>query len=954
MTKLESEDLFELSHDIIGLFSSEGALLCLSPHWRSLDVVEHIHELLEPPHYSQLDEALAQVRRTGRAELIAPFLTGAMQLQWRLQAAGDGNLHLALSPVYPDSTTGNAMADGVAVGLALLDEEGRLRYVNKAYIEQSGYSREQVLGLMFTDMLRPEDRPIALERHRLLVEEGIEPDRVEYEVGNNSGERRIIEVRSSQLVLPQGVFRLVTIIDITEVRQHEYQSLESDLRYLTIFENTSEGIYHSTPDGRLTEANGAMVRMHQCRSKEELIASARDLTTDWYIDPNVRMRLIEMLDQDDQVENFEAEVYCLGTGERFWTSESASAIRNANGELLYYQGTVRNITDERRRRELAANRIEILEMIARGGDLTDILYELVGAIERYRPRATAAICRLSDGLLYVQAAPGLSNNCIKAMHQCAPSRIGGPIAAAIRTHRSVIDFELEDCEQVSGDLANAMSEIGYSNVMAQPVLNQAGAVLGVLMVFVSEEIDAAGDLGGILREVAQIASVAYERQGLADRLLQQAQYDPLTQLPNRTLLDDRLNQLMLEAERNEYPIGVMMLDLDEFKLVNDTLGHPAGDKLLQQVAARLQDCLRSGDTVARFGGDEFVIVIPLRETVRASDVAERILDALQSAFPIDGRELHARPSIGISLYPQDGLSPKGLVQAADTAMYAAKTAGKNRYRFFSESMNAEVSKRLRIEGELSEALREEQLILHYQPVVACDDERIVGAEALLRWNHPEHGLLLPGSFLPVAEQSALISEIDYYVLETATRQIAQWRKSGHELLMSLIITSLNLSARGLHEEGFAFRVARVLKEASVDPACVELEITESMVMHDFAGAVAQLRDLKERAPGLRIAIDDFGTGHASFAYLQQLPVDTLKIDMTFIADLEKPESAKTARAIIKAMVELGRNLDLTVVAEGVETRAQADYLRSIGCHRAQGFLFSHALDPENFHKFVKA
>ncbi|MEX1082034.1 MAG: EAL domain-containing protein [Halofilum sp. (in: g-proteobacteria)] len=599
------------------------------------------------------------------------------------------------------------------------------------------------------------------------------------------------------------------------------------------------------------------------------------------------------------------------------------------------------------RRDLAINRTELLKKIARGDDLVVILYELIGAIEQYRGRVTAAILGLRGGLLHVQAAPGLSNDCIEAMHERAPSELGGAIRAAVTG-----DPATAGDGGATSDLAAAMRSAGYGDVVAFPVRDLPGAVLGVLTVFVTEPADAEGPFAEILDEMAQIASIAFEQHDLTRQLLRQAHYDPLTQLPNRTLLDDRLDQLILEAGRNESAVGVMMIDLDDFKLVNDTLGHAAGDNLLQQVATRLETCLRASDTVARFGGDEFVITTPLDDPALATDIAQRVLAALQAPFSIRGRSVDARPSMGISLFPQDSLSAEGLLQAADTAMYTAKMAGKNRYHYFSESMNAEVSRRLRIEGELRSALAQRELVLHYQPIMALADEAVVGSEALIRWHHPEQGLLLPGAFLPVAEQSELVNEIDQYVMAHAMDQVAQWQRSGHQLLMSLIVTSLNISARGLQEEGFAARVGRLLRDTGVDPRNIELEITESMIMRDFDSAVEQLHDLKEGAPGLRIAVDDFGTGHASFAYLRQLPVDTLKIDMSFIADLDKPRIAQSARAIVKTVVALGRNLGLTVVAEGVETPAQAEFLRSIGCHRAQGYLYAHPLDPASFEAFV--
>lgn len=615
-------------------------------------------------------------------------------------------------------------------------------------------------------------------------------------------------------------------------------------------------------------------------------------------------------------------------------------------------GTATESDGSQQQQDFATNRIEILKRIAHDDDLVAVLYELIGAIEQFHPRLTAAIQELREGHLHVRAAPGLDNACIQAMHQRPPSHLGGPIQTAISQEQPVTAPRATDVDSMPRELAAAMRTTGYSAVMALPVRNRAGAVLGLLTVFVAEHADMTEPVAKMLEEMAQITSVAFEQQSLTEQLLRQAHYDPLTQLPNRTLLNDRIEQLILDAGRSGATVAVLMLDLDEFKLVNDSFGHVAGDNLLQQVANRLSDHVRASDTVARFGGDEFVVITPLGEAGQATDISQRILEALQPSFLIEDRNIDARPSIGISLFPQDSLTPEGLVQAADTAMYTAKMAGKNRYHFFSASMNAEVSRRLRIEGELRRALTESELTLFYQPMMSLADEKVVGAEALIRWHHPEHGLMLPGSFLPVAEQSELVNDIDHYVLERAMFQVAEWCRSGHELLMSLIITSLNVSARGLHEDGFAARVGRLLRNTGVDPHSIELEITESMIMRDFDAAVTQLRSLKESAPGLRIAIDDFGTGHASFAYLRQLPVDTLKIDMSFITDLDNPANSKTARAIVKTIVALGRNLNLTVVAEGVETSTQAEFLRKVGCHRAQGYFFSYPLDVDGFEAFV--
>ncbi len=733
------------------------------------------------------------------------------------------------------------------------------------------------------------------------------------------------------------------LFNVTPRKLAEQRLGQAETDYQHVFEHTREGIYRASPEGRLLDVNWPLVRMHHCESKQALIDRVHGLATDWYIDPDARTAIRSALEHEDHIEDFQAEVWRVGTGERFWTSENGRAVRDSDGTMLYYQGTVRDITEQRRAERFAERRGEILEMIARGEPLTQILYEIVGTLEEYQPRLTAAVGQLHDGVMDLEAAPALSNDCIAAIHDFAPSEIGGAIAAVMHGPDARLDSEQGPTPGANERLHEAMTKAGYADVMAFPVLDQESAVLGVLVVFVAAREDIDDGVRNLLHEMSQITSIAFEQHHLMQKLVEQAQYDPLTRLPNRSLLGDRLRQTMLDAGRKGHFVAVILLDLDEFKLVNDTLGHNAGDQLLTEVAGRLQDCVRAADTVARFGGDEFVAVVPITDAVDATEVAERILNRLQPRFRIHDREIAALPSIGISLFPQDGLTADSLIQAADTAMYTAKHAGKNQYRYFAESMNDQVAERLQVEAQLRVALEHEQLILHYQPRVMLPGGDYYGAEALLRWEHPERGLLQPGEFLPIAEQSALIGEIDRYVLTHAIRQVADWQAAGHEILVSI-----NLSPRLLNGDGFGADIARVIHDTGARPAGIELEITESMVMQDFAHATRQLRDLRERCPGLRVALDDFGAGYSSLQYLRELPIDTLKIDRSFIADLDTFDAADTGRAIAKTIVELGQNLGMAVIAEGVETPTQADILLAIGCHEAQGFWFARPMAADAF------
>jgi diguanylate cyclase (GGDEF)-like protein/PAS domain S-box-containing protein len=733
------------------------------------------------------------------------------------------------------------------------------------------------------------------------------------------------------------------VFDITDRKAAEERLGHVETDYRHVFDHTREGLYRSAPDGRLLDVNWPLVQMHRCASKDELIESVGDLARDWYVDAGARARFLDHLARYGWVEDFEAEAYRIGTGEIFLASENARAVHDAEGNLLYYQGSVRDVTEQHLLHRLAARRGEILEMIARGAPLSRVVHEIVATIEGYQPHLSAAVCQIYDDVLDVEAAPALAPPCVEAFQHRGLRELDGCIAAAIDRLAPVLESEVRAAARSPSAIWRCMRASGYSEAIALPVLDQTGGPLGVLAVFAAESHSIDDKTRMLLHEMAQIASIAFDQHGLMQKLVQQAQYDPLTDLPNRTLLQDRLRQLLLDAQRHGHTVATLMLDLDDFKLVNDTLGHAAGDRLLHKVAGRLLECVRGGDTVARFGGDEFVLAVPLKSAGDATALAERILARLHPAIHIDEQELLVRTSIGISIYPQDGETPDQLIQAADTAMYSAKQAGRNQFRYFAESMNQRFAGRLRIERQLRAALERNELALFYQPRVALDGREIYGAEVLLRWQHPERGLLGPGEFLPIAEQSSLIGEIDRYVLEHATREVARWQQAGHELVISI-----NVSARLLDQADFGALVARLVHESGARPAGLELEITEGILMQDFEHATQQLEALKQQAPGLRLALDDFGSGYSSLQYLRQLPIDTLKIDRTFVADLDHPVLGATGRAIVKTIVELGHSLGMQVVAEGVETAAQIEALMEIGCDDAQGFWFSPAVEGASF------
>lgn len=434
-------------------------------------------------------------------------------------------------------------------------------------------------------------------------------------------------------------------------------------------------------------------------------------------------------------------------------------------------------------------------------------------------------------------------------------------------------------------------------------------------------------LSGVVADVS-------ERRALDEQLTRLAHYDPLTGLPNRTLLHDRLAQAIANARRHASPLAVLYLDVDDFKRLNDSLGHAFGDRVLQRVAKRLTSVLRGGDTVARLGGDEFVLV--LSELGNASDaarVASKILAQVAKPETIEGREVHIETSIGIALY-QGQETLDDLLQQADLAMYRAKAQGKGRYRFFTPELHRAAQQRLIIEGDLRRALRSGEFVLYYQPRVDLVTREITGLEALVRWRHPRRGLLPPGSFIPIAEETGLIHDLGGLVLEEACRQLVAWRAAD----VRVPPVAVNLSVMQLQREGFVDMVADLLERTGLDPHLLEMEITESIMMELAGGSAAALTALRQL--GIRILIDDFGTGYSSLAYVRRLPLDGLKIDRTFLKGVDAENTDSKDAAIVRAIITLGRNLGLRLVAEGIDRPAQLQFLLDAGCPEGQGFLIA--------------
>ena len=449
-------------------------------------------------------------------------------------------------------------------------------------------------------------------------------------------------------------------------------------------------------------------------------------------------------------------------------------------------------------------------------------------------------------------------------------------------------------------------------------------------------------ISAILQE-QQIAWFAFDlsnNEQSRERITHLAYHDALTRLPNQSLFKDRLKQAIALSSRSNQIQAVLLVNVDRFKTINDSLGYTAGDQMLKAIAQRLTSCVRESDTVARFGADEFaVLLMQLGRTQDAANTAKAIKQAVEQAFLIDGRELFITSSIGISVYPQDGRDTATLLKNAGVALQRAKEKGRGDYEFYASGNTSQALKQLLLESQMRPGLERGEFVVEYQPQVDLKTFQLVGMEALIRWNHPALGMLQPSDFIQLAEDTGMITQIGDWVLRTAFAQNKLWLDSG----FSPMRLAVNVSARQFQQSAFIGTICDLLKETNLDPALLELELTEASIMKEPEKAIDKLNKLRDL--GIKIAIDDFGTGYSSLSYLKRFPIDTLKIDKTFVADVSTDEDDA---AIAKAIVMMGHALDMSVIAEGVETPQQLEYLTSLGCDAIQGYLFSPPLSTQSF------
>jgi len=481
---------------------------------------------------------------------------------------------------------------------------------------------------------------------------------------------------------------------------------------------------------------------------------------------------------------------------------------------------------------------------------------------------------------------------------------------------------------------------------ALPILSNEGSAHGALTLFVRDPHAPSMAEAASIAMATRIAGIAIERSQTEERIRHMANHDALTGLPNRKLLGDRLDQALLHAQRYQRGVTLIFIDLDHFKQINDSMGHRAGDDLLKTVAGRMVQCVQQGDTVVRLGGDEFVIVL-FDQALNAEGLVpaiEKIRDAILAPMVLNGQGYQVTCSMGLASYPADGSDAEALLTNADAAMYRAKKLGRNNYQFYTAEMNIKVHEKIRLQADLRLAIANDEFRLVYQPQVDLYSNTIFGVEALIRWDHPSEGLIHPGTFIPLAEETGLIVPMGDWVLNTACRQNKAWQDAG----MPHLTVSVNVSARQFVQKDWVGRVAHALRESGLEAHYLELELTESLIMQDVDGAIVKMNELQQM--GVILSIDDFGTGYSSLSALKNFPIVRLKIDQSFVRGLPDGEDD---RAIATAIISLGRRLNIKVLAEGVETDRQLDFLRDNDCQEIQGYRFSRPVSPLELEKLLR-
>ncbi|HDH17207.1 MAG TPA: PAS domain S-box protein, partial [Gammaproteobacteria bacterium] len=758
-----------------------------------------------------------------------------------------------------------------------------------------GWKESEVIGRTLMETIIP---PNFRERHQWGMETLSATDagsilnrRMELRALHRNGNEFPIEITVSPLHHDETWTFSAFVRDLTERKQAEEMLRASEQELSAILNSLQDAYYRVDSEGRIIRASPPVQKLLGY-TPEQLLGT---MLADLYVEPQRREIFLRQLEeQGGVIENYETQLQHKD-GFSVWVSTNAHYIRDKRGSPIGVEGIARDISKLKAAEDLNSRFGRILDNSSNEIYVFD-----------------------ADTLYFTQVNRGACQNLGYSKQE-----LKGLTPVDLKP-----DYTWEDFTELLQPL--------YRSEKKQIVLQtrhqrKDGTLYPIEVRLQLSQQESPPVFVAFIQDIS--VRIKNEKQ-----LQYLAHYDALTNLPNRVLFTDRLDQSLARARWHEYAVAVLFLDLDRFKIINDTLGHNVGDQALQALSERLNGCVHEGDTVARLGGDEFAIV--LEDIASADDVAHtarKILDALSQPSRLDKYEFIITTSIGISLFPIDGENTQTLLKHADIAMYRAKDEGRNTYQFYSADMSAKAFERLNLETNLRHALEREEFVLYYQPQQNLADGSIFGVEALLRWQHPDLGLISPMEFIPLLEETGLIIPVGEWVLHTACLQARAWNDSGLEPLCM----SVNLSGRQTNNSNFIATVEQALKDSKLDPVLLELEMTESILMHNMQTTINTLETISKM--GVRFAIDDFGTGYSSLSYLKRFPIDTLKIDYSFIRDLTKdPEDA----TLVEAIIAMGRTLHLNVIAEGVETEQQVKFLRMHECDSIQGYLISKPLPAQ--------
>jgi diguanylate cyclase (GGDEF)-like protein/PAS domain S-box-containing protein len=627
-------------------------------------------------------------------------------------------------------------------------------------------------------------------------------------------------------------------------------------------------------------------------------------------------------------------------GKLKWVLSSKLPIRDASGEVVGIVGIARDITERKRSESLHVGQAHLLKMIALGAPLVEVFSSLILLIEAQIPDVTGSVLMLSpDGKHIVHgAAPNLDPEYCKLIDGLVIGPKVGSCGTAMWRGESVMVSDIRE-DPLWEDFKAFVEPYGYRSCWSSPIRSYQGKVLGSFALYSRTPAEPTAECLKLVGMATHIAGIAIERKEAEDSIQFMAHHDTLTGLPNRSMLDERVATAIEAADDRGGGVTLAFLDLDNFKLVNDSLGHNAGDELLKVVASRMMRCVRPSDSIIRLGGDEFVVLIggSMRKGETVEDRLKAVREAIAEPVMLGHRSFQVTCSMGVAAYPEHGRNANELLARADAAMYRAKEIGRDAMQVFSSEMATRAHEKLVRQEELRHALARKEFVLHFQPQMDLTTGRIFAVETLIRWHHPERGMVPPGDFIPLAEETGLISPIGDWTLRAACRQNKAWQDAG----LPPIVISVNVSARQFQEKDWVERVAAALAESGLEGRYLELELTESLIMQDVQQAVETMHRLE--LLDVHLAIDDFGTGYSSLSSLKRFPVGRLKIDRSFVQDL--PEDADDG-AIAKAIISLGHTLQLKVIAEGVETREQLEFLRNAGCDEIQGYYLSKPIEAK--------